>query len=528
MNIKKILFVLLLATGSTLALRSQPLPEPLLQKRPSRHLLDYETPRPYRLKPNQARDVTFLQPEKSYFYYYPDFLTPDPVWELNYSYDDQNMLKTVLYKPLHPSSSAVKEELNRTLTIEGLDMRDTVTYYSDAAMTKPTLRFYWNWKLYEATAIDSFYYEEVEQRWNETTNKWGNYAKYYTGFIDTIMWEVNRTIEYIGNGADMWLLSTSLVDDPIFYDANGFVTGKITNTLNNGKQKHVYALNEDGSVRTDSVFRLLSGNYVLSYSNEYEWLEWHGYGDMFSSNVIGGSNRDGLYYIHPWMQLRNKGKLKNLYAHLNGEKIFRGQQKTYWNTGPHYSHIDSTFVDTVTNTYENRYLRSVIENRYDSYGNYTAWNSITFEYPDETGHQAMWGVAMFKYHYTYTDYGYGIGCDSIASWWVGLSTVVPQTLDSTLEYVEKVVRYVVNTPEYPQAAHALHIMPNPASDKVMVSAADIIQTLRIYDLTGKLHTSYTPESDQTVFDVGMLPKGIYIVGAQLQNGNTQMGKLLVR
>ncbi|MDR0969049.1 MAG: T9SS type A sorting domain-containing protein [Lentimicrobiaceae bacterium] len=522
MNIKKILkilFVLLLATGNTLALRSQPLPESLLQKRPSRHLLDHETPRLYRLKPNQACDVTFLQPEKAYFYLYPDFETP--VWEENYSYDDQNMLKTILYKPLQSGTYAIKEEFNRTLTIAGLDMLDTMTYYSDAAMTKPVRRRYWNWKLYEASAIDSFYYEEVYQRWNETTNKWGNSSKFYYGFIDTIMWEVNRRISYTGNGADMWLLSTIHVDDPIFYDANGFVTGKI----NDGGQKHVYALNEDGSVRTDSIFQLRDGNYSLMFMHEYEWLEWHGYGDIIS-DVMGGG--ESLYSIHPWMQLRNKRKLENYYIYYNGEKQFYSQQKTYWNTGPHYSHIDSVFVDTVTYTYENRYLSAVEEHRYDSYGNYIIDSQILFAYPDATGHQAMRGVSMFKTHYTYTDYGYGIGCDSIAEWSVGLSTVVPQMIDSTLMTVEKVVRYVVNTPEYPQEAHALHIMPNPVSDKVMVSATDVIQTLRIYDLAGKLHTSYTPKSDQTVFDVGTLPKGVYIVGAQLQNGSTQMGKLLVR
>jgi hypothetical protein len=518
MNIKKILFVLLLATGSTLALRAQPLPEPLLQKRPSRQLLDHETPRPYRQKPNQARDVTFLQPEKSYYYGYPDF--EDPVWELNYSYDDQNTLKTILYKPLKTGYSVVKDEFNGTLTIAGLDMRDTATYYSDAAMTKPFRRVYWNWKLYEASAIDSFYYEEVYQRWNETTNKWGNSSKYYYGFIDTIMWEVNRTIEYIGNGADGWTLSNSYVDDPIFYDANGFVIGKIATDPSN-KQKHVYTLNEDGSVRTDSVFKLLPEGYELWYSHEYEWLEWHGYGDMNLYIIV--FQNDGLYSLHPWMQQRNKKTLANHYRYPNGEKLFSGQEKTYWNTGPYYSHIDSTFIDTVTYTYENRYLFTVREHRYDSYGNYTMNSGIAFEYPDETGHQAMRLWSMDKYHYTYTDYGYGIGCDSIASWVVDLIA-----LDSTLMSAEKVVRYVVNTPEYLQVAQALHIMPNPASDKVMVSAADVIQTLRIYDLAGKLHTSYTPESDQTVFDVGTLPKGIYIVGAQLQNGNTQMGKLLVR
>ncbi|MDR0969695.1 MAG: T9SS type A sorting domain-containing protein [Lentimicrobiaceae bacterium] len=525
MNIKKILFVLLLATGSTLALLAQPLPESLLQKRPSRHLLDHETPRPYRLKPNQARDVTFLQPEKVYYYYYPDFETPD--YEISYSYDDQNTLKTLLWKPLKTGKTAAKEEYNRTLTIAGLDMADTVTYYSDAAMTKPTRRWYWNWKLYEASAIDSFYYEQAEQRWNETTNKWGNYSKYRMGFIDTIMWEVNRNIYYQGNGADMWLLSISYVDDPIFYDANGFVTGKIIDDYpTNNNIKHVYALNEDGSVRTDSTFVPQPEGYVLWSTNEYEWLEWHGYGDMTSNIIV--LERDGLYYLHPWMQQRNKKTLTNSYAHPNGEKIFQGQEKTYWNTGPHYSHIDSVFVDTVTYTYENRYLATVRENRYDSYGNYTMYSSIAFEQPDATGYQAIRSWEMDKYRYVYTDYGYGIGCDSIVSWIVDLSTVVPQAFDSVLTRVEKVVRYVVNTPEYPQAAHALHIMPNPASDKVMVSATDVIQTLRIYDLAGKLHTSYTPKSDQTVFDVGMLPKGIYIVGAQLQSGNTQMGKLLVR
>ena len=57
----------------------------------------------------------------------------------------------------------------------------------------------------------------------------------------------------------------------------------------------------------------------------------------------------------------------------------------------------------------------------------------------------------------------------------------------------------------------LSLYPNPAKDTVRISAAESIDRMRIYDLTGKLVKQASPHKAAFSVDVSGLSKGVYLV-----------------
>ena len=57
----------------------------------------------------------------------------------------------------------------------------------------------------------------------------------------------------------------------------------------------------------------------------------------------------------------------------------------------------------------------------------------------------------------------------------------------------------------------LSLYPNPAKDKVRISAAESTDRMRIYDLTGKLVKQASPHKAAFSVDVSGLSKGVYLV-----------------
>ena len=57
----------------------------------------------------------------------------------------------------------------------------------------------------------------------------------------------------------------------------------------------------------------------------------------------------------------------------------------------------------------------------------------------------------------------------------------------------------------------LSIYPNPVSNRVSISAAESIDRMRIYDLTGKLVKQASPHKAAFSVDVSGLSKGVYLV-----------------
>lgn len=57
----------------------------------------------------------------------------------------------------------------------------------------------------------------------------------------------------------------------------------------------------------------------------------------------------------------------------------------------------------------------------------------------------------------------------------------------------------------------LSIYPNPVSNRVSISAAESIDRMRIYDLSGRLVKQASPHKAAFSVDVSGLSKGVYLV-----------------
>ena len=519
MNTKKTILLVLWFAGSSMMLPAQWLNHDF------RLTNEDEFSRPlFRSKPKPVRGQPLLLPEKGYIYsYYMDLRSH----ELSYFYDEEGILKTELRISLIPDDFAtVKIDYNQTLTIDGLDMPDTATYYYDTDMTRPVRRKYWNWRLFDVAPIDSFYFEEIYQNWDTPNKRWVNHYKDYYGFIDTVMWELNRDRRYGGDG-DGWSIARDWTDS-LLYDDRGFVAGMIKG-MDEDRVKRIYDLNEDGSVRIDSFYYYNSEGQpdLLRRIDEYEWQEWNGYGDMNLTFVIGG---DGLFSFFPWMKFRNKRTTwDSYYINNEGEKEFSFKKKKYWNTGPYDSNIDSVFISP-DGSPENLYLYYIEENLYDSYGNYIKYSNTGYDPPDETGHQTMNPPAVYEYYYHYIDYGeHGIGCDTMM-FWLSNWDEPSGTYEMKLQTAIIITQFVGFTGivEINDGPKTLSIFPNPVSGIVTITASSAIQQLSIYDITGRLVASPSPAGERVVFDTGALPQGIYIVRALLKDGGVRTGKVVVR
>jgi hypothetical protein len=230
------------------------------------------------------------------------------------------------------------------------------------------------------------------------------------------------------------------------------------------------------------------------------------------------------------MELRNKRTSWTIYNVNNeGEKILDALFRKNWYTGTYDSNIDTIFLSLNDNP-DDLYLFYIEENLYDSYGNYVKYSRIGYDPPDETGHQTMSGVLIYKYDYHYTDYGeFGMGCDTSMLWGSKWDDST-HTYDLVFYSAEIITQFVGLTgiDEINDMPKMLTIAPNPVSGIVTISATDEIQQLHIFDITGRLVSSQSPANKQATFDTGVLPQGIYLVQALLKDGRVQTGKVVVR
>ena len=98
---------------------------------------------------------------------------------------------------------------------------------------------------------------------------------------------------------------------------------------------------------------------------------------------------------------------------------------------------------------------------------------------------------------------------------------VPDTVDQ-IEYPP----LVTESPIKDINKKGIKIYPNPVSDILTIESTQAIQSLRIYDLTGKT-IKYSQESENMVMlDVSGLDNGIYLLWLQGQNGNMSIHKIM--
>ena len=67
----------------------------------------------------------------------------------------------------------------------------------------------------------------------------------------------------------------------------------------------------------------------------------------------------------------------------------------------------------------------------------------------------------------------------------------------------------------------IQLYPNPASDKIVISTNDIIESIKIYSLDGKrLLTSTGINNNQIDISLLNIPSQILVAVIQIENGNT--------
>jgi hypothetical protein len=58
---------------------------------------------------------------------------------------------------------------------------------------------------------------------------------------------------------------------------------------------------------------------------------------------------------------------------------------------------------------------------------------------------------------------------------------------------------------------AIHVYPNPAKDKVTITAANEITAIQMFDTFGKLVVSNVPHDTSAILDVSGFPAGLYFI-----------------
>ena len=65
---------------------------------------------------------------------------------------------------------------------------------------------------------------------------------------------------------------------------------------------------------------------------------------------------------------------------------------------------------------------------------------------------------------------------------------------------------------------AFHAFPNPVSNELVLRAEETLETVRIFDMLGRLHATYRVDGQKSItIDMSNLHSGIYLVEAKSAN-----------
>jgi len=396
--------------------------------------------------------------------------------------------------------------MNRTHYSKGKGLVDTVYNYNRQpnGSYQAELRRTYSYHYFDRFEADSFYYETTYHVWNN--GQWNNWWRNKTGFHDTLVEFINRSEEYYGYGGNTWD-RTSFYYCYQTYDIHGFVD-TLYITLDGLLRKKVSFIYDEQGRYTQMNFHINNGNgdwFKIVYS-DITWTEWHGayYNDIA---VIGGE------LLTPY----KRNKINSYYVD-DRETFFYFYQKQ-WDINSTRSNSDTTWyvVDG------ERYYATINDHVYNEYGDYVTFGQTHYSRPDENNEQEM-GYSGLCHKITY-DEVYGMTAHMTY-----IINLRDGKMDTTFWQGFKYTDFApVSIVEHPQPSkQALSIYPNPTSGAVIILATAEIEQLCIFDITGRLVNSQSPENRQVVFDTGVLPQGIYLVQARLKGGGAQTGKVVVR
>ena len=448
---------------------------------------------------------------------------------ITYKYHEDGKLREVFYDvfPRFSTLMAEKHECNNTFVMEGKDMWDTITLYSisDGVYT-PRKRYCYNYHYYDKFETDSFFYEQFRQVWDPVNKKWKNTERYYWGYADTVLWNNTRAI--VSTGTESGWEPISIYCDSLVYDEHSYVTARFATERyisspygdTTKRIKYDYSLNEDGSIYAIDAFLYLNGAWnLLQKRTDITWALWLGYGGFDVLPIAG---------VGEWIPIngkRNKKSSETVWVKNDDDEWeFNNIKKIYWNLDDYDSNIDTVFVSLDEGETLYRYCSTTY--RYDEYGNDIEYAFFKWGAPDAEGNQRLTYGDRDKSEHLYNDWGW-----YKSEYWSERYDTTTQQWDSLTEYKEEVIKWgdpFNSIAELPSSENQLTIVPNPACGVITISAVGEIEQLQIFDIVGRMVHSQSPAGKEVVFDTGILPKGIYLMRAQLKDGGTMTGKVMVK
>ena len=417
----------------------------------------------------------------------------------------------------HPSLyDSTVSFMNRTPYTKGKNLFDTTYNYrkkTDGTYQLDLRRIY-SYHYFDHFEADSFYYETIYHKWDNANDQWTNWIKQKFGFRDTLVEFYNRLADYYSYGqGDTWATAFYSYDS-VTYNHQGFVdTLYMIRDMGNGdklpKHKLAFTYNEQGRYTQIDYFNKSGNNWNKdAVHSDVTWTEWHGF--TYNSNMVIGTE---------WVSPYKRNKVESYYIDNDGRRYFR---QKWWDINGTKSNSDTLWIIIDGKPYRN----TVINNIYNEYGDYVEWRNTYYSPPDENGEQTLQFYSATYHKYTYDEI-YGMTEHMVYL----IQFDKDEGLDTTIfidgfKYTDFATVSIV---EHPQPSkQALSIYPNPTSGAVIILATAEIEQLCIFDITGRLVNSQSPENKQVVFDTGVLPQGIYLVQARLKGGGAQTGKVVVR
>ena len=473
-----------------------------------------------------SRNGEIWRPLNSYLYYlypYPNA----PYYESKYRYDTNGLLQQVnIHFPGDTLDSFI-DAYNRTFTKEGFDFEDTLTDYTvKNGKQIPTSRVYFDYHYYDRYPQDSFYYVSYQEKWNNTTQEWEKFRKFYQGHFDTTLFVIREYIffnytdgewvKYFGFRALREYNEEGMLTCQILQDCNSETgTGEYEMSI---KEEYFY---DENNIHVETWnYYFNADDWKLRYKDtDIQYTEW--YPNCQAIIEFTGSVGGPEFPLISGRRAKKKSFTTWAPNYNNGgewEKYMR--HKHDWDINGTKSHIDSIY-----RFYNDVWRLYFIEGRlYNERGDFIQ-NSTDSFLPNGELYTGEKSCFLTSYHPLYdepeSEYRYFLQYNNAT-----------QTWDSTFFGLEEyfnwhdVTQPVSITEPAPSASVALSIFPNPVSDILTISAPSAIQQLSIYDITSRLVASPSPAGERVVFDTGALPQGVYLVRALLKDGGVRTGKLI--
>lgn len=439
--------------------------------------------------------------------YFEEGVMYDSVW-WNFSYTQDGRLKEQYVDDYYfgntPSRQAYQFNLNYPEISTSLI--DTWTLYMKRnGIWKEKSRDYYEYSF----SGEDIYQVRILQEWNGAG--WKDTYKYVDEYSDSYTFYLLN--QYKATASGDWELA-QWIGDSLFYDNEGNVSTMIRymTSSQQGYDNEPYIKMEYFREQGEEAYNAYNyykydreeKDWVLTEIGfDIEWSSWHEFGhhEDFQTAIKWRWPREGETWKEYYYQ----------YYELDddiswGYSTFT--QSDYWD-----EYIRAEYHDERYDEYGNRVL-SVYGKAYDDpyYLDSSVIVNTHLHYYDSGGRgleRSEWRA--IKYYYSNPS-------DSL----IGVETAISEVL----EFVD-CTQVSILEPEA-NSASSFDFYPNPARDQIQISAAEPLQEIELFDISGRLIKTAAAKQAETVVDISNLAPGVYLLKARLKNGAVRTEKLIIQ